>query len=83
MRTEKSDEQKRLSRREKVKARNMLKGSKFILTLKLVKTQEQGQAATEGKVFRKHYYKIEEVNKEAEERYNALLKENKLRSLQT
>ena len=76
------DEQKRLLEEGKVKAANMLKGSKFILTSSQEGLRSKDKAAAEGKVFRKKgiIFKIEEVTCKGgwEERYNALLKENKL-----
>ena len=76
------DEQKRLLAEGKVKAANMLKGSKFILTSSLEELRRKDQEAAEGKVFRKKgtIFKIEEVMCKGgwEERYKALIKENKL-----
>lgn len=47
------DEQKRLLEEGKVKAANMLKGSKFILTSSQEGLRSKDKAAAEGKVFRK------------------------------
>ena len=81
------DEQKRLLEEGKVKAANMLKGSKFILTSSKEGLRNENKAAAGRKVFRKKgiIFKIEEVTCKGgwEERYNALLRRTSFCSLQT